>query len=285
MTLKDCSGYNIQFHQGRPLLIDTLSFEIDRGEAWAGYRQFCEHFLAPLALMCLVDHRLGGLGRSNVDGVPIDLAARLLPWHSTARWGLGIHLHLHSLLQQKHCSQTSAKGSGRMKAPRKLGLVDSLQSTITRLALEALRAGMGSLLRRAFLHAGRVSAEGSSGPELPQTDCRRNSLGPWRQHRILQQPGLRPGPQRGRIRVRSSLCRAELPEAKGKGQTRLLPLVQDLSNPTPPFGWQNDERASIFDRGRPDLVLALALSIISLWRETSRSKTWPPSSNGSHPGS
>src|ERR1017187_4316072 len=53
MTLKDCSAYNIQFHQGRPLLIDTLSFEIDRGEAWAGYRQFCEHFLAPLALMSL----------------------------------------------------------------------------------------------------------------------------------------------------------------------------------------------------------------------------------------
>ena len=130
MTLKDCSGYNIQFHQGRPLLIDTLSFEIDRGLAWTGYRQFCEHFLGPLALMSLVDHRLGGLNRAHVGGVPIDLAARLLPWHSRLRWGLGIHLHLHSLLQQRHGSQSSTKGSGRMKAPAQLGLVDSLQSTI-----------------------------------------------------------------------------------------------------------------------------------------------------------
>ena len=27
MALKDCSAYNIQFHKGKPVLIDTLSFE------------------------------------------------------------------------------------------------------------------------------------------------------------------------------------------------------------------------------------------------------------------
>jgi hypothetical protein len=47
--------------------------------------------------------------------------------------------------------------------------------------------------------------------------------------------------------------------AKAKGAARLLPLVQDLSNPTPSFGWENEERTSIFERGRPDLVMALAL--------------------------
>src|SRR5262249_18428111 len=79
MTLKDCSAYNVQFHHGRPVLIDPLSFEIDRGEPWIAYRQFCEHFLAPLALMSLVDARLGQLDRAQVQGVPMDLAARLLP--------------------------------------------------------------------------------------------------------------------------------------------------------------------------------------------------------------
>src|SRR5262249_4846463 len=35
MTLKDCSAYNVQFHAGRPILIDTLSFEVHReGQAW-----------------------------------------------------------------------------------------------------------------------------------------------------------------------------------------------------------------------------------------------------------
>ena len=30
MTLKDCSAYNVQFHRGRPIFIDTLSFEVYR---------------------------------------------------------------------------------------------------------------------------------------------------------------------------------------------------------------------------------------------------------------
>ena len=59
MSLKDGSAYNVQFHQGRPIFIDTLSFETYReGEPWVAYRQFCQHFLAPLALMSLVDGRL-----------------------------------------------------------------------------------------------------------------------------------------------------------------------------------------------------------------------------------
>ena len=52
MSLKDASAYNIQFVKGRPVLIDTLSFEKYRaGRPWVAYRQFCQHFLAPLALM------------------------------------------------------------------------------------------------------------------------------------------------------------------------------------------------------------------------------------------
>src|SRR4051794_30857078 len=46
MSLKDCSAYNVQFHEGRPILIDTLSLESYReGRPWVAYRQFCQHFL------------------------------------------------------------------------------------------------------------------------------------------------------------------------------------------------------------------------------------------------
>ncbi len=35
MVLKDASAYNVQFFQGKPILIDTLSFEIyQEGRAW-----------------------------------------------------------------------------------------------------------------------------------------------------------------------------------------------------------------------------------------------------------
>jgi hypothetical protein len=78
LILKDASAYNIQFRNGRPLLIDTLSLEpYVEGTPWVAYRQFCQHFLAPLALMACRDVRLGQLLRVHIDGVPLDLASRL----------------------------------------------------------------------------------------------------------------------------------------------------------------------------------------------------------------
>ena len=89
MCLKDCSAYNVQFHRGRPIFIDTLSFETYReGKPWVGYRQFCEHFLAPWRHG---PERIIGSTSSaapNIDGIPLDLAVRLLPARSRLRWGL-----------------------------------------------------------------------------------------------------------------------------------------------------------------------------------------------------
>lgn len=39
----------------------------------------------------------------------------------------------------------------------------------------------------------------------------------------------------------------------------LLPLVVDLTNPTPSIGWATTERDSIYNRQKPDLISALAL--------------------------
>jgi len=48
--LRDASTYDVQFYRGKPILIDSLSFERAVDERpWAPYRQFCEHFLVPLA--------------------------------------------------------------------------------------------------------------------------------------------------------------------------------------------------------------------------------------------
>jgi hypothetical protein len=80
MSLKDSSAFNIQFRNGKPVHIDTLSFELYReGSPWIAYRQFCEHFLGPLALMSLKDVRCGRLLESYLDGVPFPPDARPSP--------------------------------------------------------------------------------------------------------------------------------------------------------------------------------------------------------------
>ena len=110
MTLKDASAYNIQLHEARPKLIDTLSFErYEEGRPWIAYRQFCQHFLAPLALMSRVDVRLGQLLRIHLDGIPLDLASRLLPWRSRFNLSLGLHIHAHARSQRRHAQAATSR--------------------------------------------------------------------------------------------------------------------------------------------------------------------------------
>jgi len=44
-----------------------------------------------------------------------------------------------------------------------------------------------------------------------------------------------------------------------RGETNILPLVLDLTNPSPPIGWESSERMSFLERAPADTVLALAL--------------------------
>src|ERR1700754_384415 len=46
MILKDATPFNVQFINGKPVFVDTLSFEnYEAGKPWVAYRQFCECFL------------------------------------------------------------------------------------------------------------------------------------------------------------------------------------------------------------------------------------------------
>jgi hypothetical protein len=43
------------------------------------------------------------------------------------------------------------------------------------------------------------------------------------------------------------------------GEPNILPLLLDLTNPSPAIGWENKERMNLLQRGPTDLILALAL--------------------------
>lgn len=260
MTLKDSSVYNIQFHQGRPIFIDTLSFEIYReGEPWIGYRQFCEHFLAPLALQSLTDYRLAQLCRTNIDGIPLDLAARLLPWRSKLRFGLGIHIHIHAGLQRARAGEAGPATGRALNRQALLGLVDSLQSTVRGLHWKPPGKGWANYYQdntytpEEFQRKTRLVAE-----FLKRTESRRVwDLGANTGY--FSQLAAEMGLSTVAFDYDPACVERMYREVKERQQTRLLPLVLDLFNPSPPSGWLNQERSSIFDRGNPDLVLALAL--------------------------
>ncbi|HUX58958.1 MAG TPA: hypothetical protein VMV77_18445, partial [Bacteroidales bacterium] len=97
MSLKDASAYNIQFKNGKPIFIDSLSFELyPTDKPWVAYRQFCQHFLAPLAVMANVEVGLNRLFIIYIDGVPLNIATRMLPLKCRFNIGMFLHIYLHS---------------------------------------------------------------------------------------------------------------------------------------------------------------------------------------------
>ncbi len=129
MILKDASPFNIQFHRGKPLFIDSLSFEKDDfSRPWIAYRQFCECFLFPLYLEHYHGAGLQKLLSIYPDGIPVAIAAKLLPARSRLSLGVWMHVHLLNLVK------SSAGPSGRKIAFDKqklLRLVRHLENNIS----------------------------------------------------------------------------------------------------------------------------------------------------------
>ena len=136
MSLKDGSAYNIQFKNNKPILIDTLSFsKYCPGSPWMGFRQFCQHFLAPLTLMTYADPRLAQILRIHLDGIPLDLASSLLPKRSWLSPAVLIYLHLHSYSQKRYAFKKSSYLAGGVSKRGLMEIVRSLKAAIKRLKL------------------------------------------------------------------------------------------------------------------------------------------------------
>ncbi len=265
MSLKDASAYNIQFHRGRPVLIDSLSFTAYHAdEPWVAYRQFCQHFLAPVALMAQRDVRLGNLLRTHIDGVPLDLAAQLLPWRSRLNSGLFMHIHLHARSQQKHADSHSEANSAKAKATkvgRKAldGILDSLRSTVRKLRWQPGGTEWGDYYQDTnYTNTSLQEKRDLVGRFLDQTDSK-----------LVWDVGANNGyfsrvaSERGILTVASDIDPTAVEKnwlacRRGK-EPNLLPLVMDLTNPSPGLGWAHCERDSFLERGPADTVIALAL--------------------------
>lgn len=262
MSLRDASAYNIQFHRGRPILIDTLSFErLPEGRPWVAYRQFCQHFLAPLALMVHVDVRLGRLQRTDVGGVPIDLASTLLPFRTRLRPSLLTHIHLQAGTERRHggdADDGSAERTMSMQALR--GLIDSLRGAVDKLRWDPERTTWSDY----YAEAGHYSDAAMSDKE-EAVAAYLDDIAPSTVWDLGANTGRfsRLAADRGADVVAFDADEAAVElhwqAVRDSGAERVLPLVLDLANPSPAVGWANQERASLIDRGPVDAVLALAL--------------------------
>lgn len=262
MTLKDASAYNIQFIGANPVFIDTLSFEeLEEGKPWVGYKQFCQHFLAPLALAKHTSVELQKLNLLYVDGIPLKLASKLLPFSTYFSSLLALHIHSHAKFENKYSDRSKSKINNNLKLSKKkqLGIVQHLLHEIELLDLKPDKSQWVD-----YYDDFSYSNEAIEEKKTLVTNWVKN-IQPGTTWDIGCNTGLL-----SEIAALTSGYTVAFDtdyfsvekfyrRAKDKKYGNILPLVLDVTNPSSPIGWANSERKTLAQRGPADLILALAL--------------------------
>jgi SAM-dependent methyltransferase len=255
-VLKDGSPYNVQWRGTEPVFVDVGSFErLREGEPWAGYRQFCTLFLYPLMLQAYRGVAPQPWLRGSLEGIEPGQARALLP---RFRRGVLSHVVLHDRLEAKHADRRRDVRSELKAAGFKKELIQAnvrrLRKLVERLSPKRGRSEWAGY-RDVAPYSGEDAARKErfvreAGPARLAWDLGAND---GRFSRALDASHVLAVD--GDERVVGELYAA----LRAEGSKTILPLVVDLADASPARGWRGVERKRLEERGRPDLVLCLAL--------------------------
>lgn len=259
LILKDATPYNTQWHNGKIVFIDTLSFEkYNETEPWIAYRQFCESFLGPLLLMHHHKLPLQQLLLAYPEGIPLAIVKKLLPGRS----GLSLYTYLH-IYVHANMAAGKKKNSTRKTAFTKqkmLNVIGSLESLITKLQFSQQESTWSAYYDEA-------------GQRKDYLDEKKKIITGW----VDQFPHIKKAADLGanngefsRLLAQKNidvlaadadaLCINNLYRQLKSGTIKnIQPLIIDLANPTPAIGVNNEEHSSFIHRCHAELLLVLAL--------------------------
>jgi hypothetical protein len=264
LTLKDATPYNVQWRGARPVFVDVGSFErLREGEPWAGYRQFCMLYLYPLMLQAWKGVPFQPWLRGSLEGIEPETARSLLSTRDRFRRGVLGHVVLHSRLERRY-------GDRRRDVKHELRSA-GFKTELIRANAEGLRR----LVRRLAWEPGRTEWSGY-GEDNPYSEADAEAKEAFvreataaRRWALAWDLGCNDGRY---TRVAADACDyvvavdadaavAELlyRTLKDEGSPTILPLTMDVADPSPNLGWRGLERLALEARGRPELVLCLAL--------------------------
>ena len=259
LILKDATPYNIQWHKGKLIFIDSLSFErYNEQEPWVAYRQFCECFLSPLLLMYYSKQSLQQLQLAYPEGIPLAITKSLLPRRSRFSLYTYLHIHLHANVSAKNKPNNSKIAA--FSKQKLLNLISSLESLISTLKLTGQKTTWSEYYNEASQRDNYL-------------EQKKQLIAQWAASLSPIKTAIDVGANDGVFsKLLSELniytlaadfdpvCINNLyTEIKETKKQNLQPVVIDLSNPSPAIGINNTERQSFISRAKVDLVLALAV--------------------------
>lgn len=264
MTLKDATPYNVQFVGGKPVFIDIPSFEtLPAGSTWSGYRQFCEMFLFPLMLQAYRGIDIQPMMRSSIDGVRVQTMSRMFGFWQRFKKGVFTHVWLQAKLDSKYGGTSQNVKSDLKSAGFSKELILANVRKTRKLVQKLSWGGEGSEWG-AYEEFHNYSESDHELKEAFINDCVRDGGA-----QTVWDIGANTG-QFSRIAARHArqvlamdidhfAVERMYRKNTADGVSNILPLVQNVVDPSPNWGWRNSERSDLVSRARPDLLLCLAL--------------------------
>ena len=257
-TLKDASAYNVQFNGNKAVFIDTLSFELYKeGEPWHAYKQFCQHFLGPLLLWHYGAGEMKSLFIDHIDGIPLKLSSKMLPFRSKFNLLAYTHLHLHAKFEEKHAGEKKVSNSTlKISKARSLTLIEHLEQGIKSLKIKKQDTNWtdyydsfsyteaGYNAKKTFIEKHASAIKGQLCADLGANSGEFSALAAKHFKYVVACDSD--------VEVVSAIQKKKI--------DNVLALHVNLINPTPAFGWNNTERKSFTGRIKgAELTMALAL--------------------------
>lgn len=261
--LKDASAYNVTYHKGKPIFIDTLSFDFyEEDMPWRAYKQFITHFLGPLVLAKYHGTEIFKMLQIHIDGLPVKLIASLLPGKTKLNSTLFTNIHFLAKMESKHSEDYKAETKvAKLSKKAQMNILDSLFGYIRKLdPNEASEWGdyytKTNYETAAFVAKKNLIREWTT-PLAPQKliDIGGNDGTFARtvidhvKHIIVTD-------------IDVNAVEYNYRQVQKNKEENMLPFVCDVLQPAPGIGFNNTERSSLLDRLKeytPDITLALAL--------------------------
>ena len=261
-SLKDATAFNITYHNGRPVFVDTLSFDFYKeGEPWRAYRQFLMHFFGPLLLAKYFGNDKLKMLSQYIDGVPLEKVAAMLPFKSRFNPVVYTNIFLTAKYDKKYSNSNGGEKKIEISKASQIKILDSLYDYIKGMGLNEktewkdyysiTNYDAGAFeYKKELVKKWFISTDASKVMDVGGNDGTFS--------RVLKE------------QAKEMLVTDIDPNAVDQNyiqvlkneEKNIIPLVSDLLNPSPGIGFNNEERSPLLERirkGNYELTLALAL--------------------------
>lgn len=264
MILKDSTPFNIQWVGKDPRHIDIPSFEIlKRGEPWTGYHQFCKMFLYPLMLYAYKNVPFHSWIRGSIDGISSEHLNSLFSYRDLIRKGVFTNVFLQSKLERTFQSSKQNMRNDFREA--------GFSSEFIKLNVKRLKEIIGNLKIGIKKTEWSHYANNTSYTQSDQSAKGNFISGVMKNRRwkMVWDMGCNTGAYSKIASEYSDYVVAMdgdplaverlYQSVKADQIPNILPLVVNLADPSPSLGWRLKERKTLAERGKPEMILCLAL--------------------------